>query len=224
MQKKITFSILIVMLLFHFNCKKNETVQQVFETKILPVIQSFLSSASEVNYKMEVTISWVVTNATSVEIQPGIGSVATSGEVTIQMKKDTSFTLSARNNDGSTAKGLTVKVNPAAYITLIDSSIKYKYKSYGSCSLEGKVKNEGNRTGWNSAIRFTAYDGSNTIIDDAFGSIAGLNNVPPGVRAVFEAIFFDTYDWARIKKITYSISWLSREGYIVSKQGMIRVN
>jgi hypothetical protein len=127
------------------------------------------------------------------------------------------YTLSATNNDGTETKACRVEVKAAAYFEL--GATQTGYKSYGCCYISGLVKNTGNATGYNVMIEFQAYDANNVIIDTAHGFPADLGDIPPDVSAVFEAVFFNTYDWNKITKIMYKITWLNREGIRITQIG-----
>jgi len=206
-------------LVFLFSCKGSPTSPDIPQ-KNLPVINSFTASPAEISYLESSTLSWSVSNATTVEINQGIGTVESSGSKEVTPAETTVYKLTATNSDGQTTKECEVKVKKQAYFELV--SYSYGYKSYGCCYIEGKVKNIGNATGYNVMITFSAYNASDTIIDTANGFPANLGNIPVGVSAVFDAVFFDTYDWNLIAKVTYEITWLTAEGVIKTQNGVMR--
>jgi len=108
------------------------------------------------------------------------------------------------------------------YAKFILTSDVCGYASYGCCRITGTVKNVGEATGYNVGVEFQAYNASNTIIDTAHGFPAELGNIPVGVSATYEAIFFEVYDWALIAKYTYEISWLTATGMSLTQTGTIR--
>jgi len=164
-------------------------------------------------------LSWSVSRSTSVEIDQGIGSVEANGEKEITLTDTTVFTLTARNNDGTTTKNLTVTVQAAAYFELI--SYQKKKASWGDCMLTGIVKNTGTAPGYNVMITFQAYNSNNVIIDTANGFPANLGVIPVGVSASFEAIFFNTNDWNKIAKMEYTITWLNGTGMKMKQEGIV---
>ena len=96
------------------------------------------------------------------------------------------------------------------------------YTGYGCCKLTGIVKNVGQATGYNVGVEFQAYNAYNIIIDTAYGFPADLGNIPVGVSATFEAIFFELYDWTLIAKYEYEITWLTVSGAGMTQTGTIR--
>lgn len=95
------------------------------------------------------------------------------------------------------------------------------YTSYGCCEITGTVKNVGNATGYNVMIEFQAYNANNVIIDTANGFPADLGNIPVGVSATFEAVFFDVSSWSSIAKTTYEITWLTAGGVSMIQTGVV---
>ena len=95
------------------------------------------------------------------------------------------------------------------------------YTSYGCCEITGTVKNVGQATGYNVMIEFQAYNANNTIIDTASGFPADLGNIPVGVSATFDAVFFELYNWNVIAKTTYEITWLTAQGTKLTQTGFV---
>jgi hypothetical protein len=84
----------------------------------LAVISSFSTSASSVAYGGSATLSWAITDATSVSIDNGVGAQSgSSGSVTVQnLTATTTYTLTATNKDGKTTTS-SVKVGVGPKIT-----------------------------------------------------------------------------------------------------------
>ncbi|MGA2654157.1 MAG: fibronectin type III domain-containing protein [Terracidiphilus sp.] len=77
-----------------------------------PTISSFNASPSAVQPSVSSTLSWTTTNASSVSINQGIGSVATStGSVIVHPTSTTIYTMTATNSNGSTTAQTTILVN-----------------------------------------------------------------------------------------------------------------
>ena len=106
-----------------------------------------------------------------------------------------------------------------ANFSLVSST--QSYASYGCCRIEGTVKNVGTATGYNVMIEYQAYNANNTIIDTAHGFPADLGNIPVGVSATFEAVFFELYSWSAIAKVTYEITWLTAGGIRLTQTGVV---
>jgi hypothetical protein len=67
-----------------------------------PTIQSFTVSGDDtISAGQQTTLAWSVLNATSVSISPGVGAVATSGNVDVSPAATTTYTLTATNAAGS---------------------------------------------------------------------------------------------------------------------------
>jgi hypothetical protein len=65
-------------------------------------------------------LSWTVTNATTVTLSPGIGTVANSGTYNLTPTFTTTYTLNATNSGGSVSASTTVTVAP--YVSTYPSS------------------------------------------------------------------------------------------------------
>lgn len=75
----------------------------------LPVIASFSSTPQIVkNPTAGVTLSWSVSDAEKIRIQPNIGTVDPVGSQTVYPERSTSYTLIATNRGGDVEKGLDV--------------------------------------------------------------------------------------------------------------------
>ena len=84
------------------------------------------------------------------------------------------------------------------------------YTSYDRPYVGGTVINNGDETGYNTKVTIHAYRG-NTIVDTAYGYPANLGDIPEGVTATFEAVFYyieshDDYDRLEID-IDYLTRW-----------------
>ena len=78
-----------------------------------PIINSFSASPSTITVGEISTLSWSVTDATSVTIDNGIGSVALTGTSSVNPTTSTTYTLTATNSAGSVTVTCAVTVNPA---------------------------------------------------------------------------------------------------------------
>ena len=77
-----------------------------------PIIESFDINPYEINSGSSPTLSWSVSDATSVMITPDIGSVTLSGFRTIHPTQNTTYTLLATNKFGSTTAVTVVYIVP----------------------------------------------------------------------------------------------------------------
>ena len=87
-----------------------------------PAVLSFKSTPPVVYSGDSATLSWSTSNATSVTIQPGLGSQPTSGSVSISPTVGTTYTLTATGAGGTAAKSITVGVVPKVIVTLSPTS------------------------------------------------------------------------------------------------------
>ncbi len=67
----------------------------------MPSITSFGAAPNSITAGASSTLTWSVSNATSVNIQPGIGNVAVSGSTSVTPGSSTTYTLTATNASGS---------------------------------------------------------------------------------------------------------------------------
>lgn len=75
-----------------------------------PTISSFTAAPSAITTGQSSTLSWVVTNATSVSVAGT--AVAASGSMTVTPSQTTAYTLTATNAGGSVSRQVTVTVTP----------------------------------------------------------------------------------------------------------------
>jgi hypothetical protein len=77
-----------------------------------PVINSFTANPSYIQSGQTVVLTWTTTNATTVTLSPGIGSVSSSSSCTVTPAYTTTYTLSATNSAGTVSASTTVTVAP----------------------------------------------------------------------------------------------------------------
>ncbi|NOY23828.1 MAG: hypothetical protein GXO70_10020 [Acidobacteria bacterium] len=102
----------------------NVSVDETAVAPVVPTINTFSAQPTTISNGQSATLSWDVSNATSVTIYPGIGTVAgTSGEMTVSPQFSTTYTLIASNGDGvkTATADLTVS-NSEPQITLFTGS------------------------------------------------------------------------------------------------------
>lgn len=83
----------------------------VEEDSITPHITGFEASSYKVQAGKPVTLSWSVSNATHVSIDPGIGTVSATGSRKITPESSTTYTLTASNSHGSSTAKIRVEVS-----------------------------------------------------------------------------------------------------------------
>jgi hypothetical protein len=82
------------------------------EEQKFPVINSFTASPGKIQSGDSATLSWNVTNATTVTIDPGLGGVPASGSRSVSPASTTYYTLTATNSAGSRTAQAIVTVEP----------------------------------------------------------------------------------------------------------------
>ena len=87
-----------------------------------PIINSFSANPSTITVGEGSTLSWSVTDATSVTIDNGIGSVALTGTYAVNPTTTTTYTLTATNSAGSVIATCVVAVNPAVVAVTVGDS------------------------------------------------------------------------------------------------------
>jgi hypothetical protein len=106
-----------------------------------PTISSFAASPTSTNQGQQTVLSWNVSGAATVTIQPDIGNVGSTGSLTLTPNATVTYTLTAENAAGSTTSSTTVNVTPVVAgkpdlvitdISLSGSQIYYKIKNQGN--------------------------------------------------------------------------------------------
>jgi hypothetical protein len=82
-----------------------------------PTVGSFAASPGAITQGQSSTLSWSVSNAATVTIDPGIGGVSASGTRVVSPAATTTYTLSAANAAGTATATTAVTVNAAADTT-----------------------------------------------------------------------------------------------------------
>jgi len=82
-------------------------------TPTAPIINSFLANPLTITAGESSNLSWSVTDATTVTIDNGIGSVALSGATPVTPVTTTTYTLTATNSTGSVTASVTITVGLA---------------------------------------------------------------------------------------------------------------
>ena len=106
----ITTLVMIFSLLIVNGCKNESTIETEGS---LPRIISFTANPSSVSASGDsVNLSWIVNNANSLNISPGVGEVTPtdSGSITIFVTSSTLFKLTATNSDGDVSANVQVTV------------------------------------------------------------------------------------------------------------------
>jgi len=182
------------------------------------MINSFTANPTKILYGGSSTLSWSVSNATSVEIDQGIGPVPSSGSKEINPEETTTYTLTAKNSDNQITKTCQVEVEARA-IMVLDGDLQKTYTFSGTPRFEGYVKNIGNMTGHMVIVAISCYSDARktTIIDVAYAFPSNLGDIRPGQRVYFEAIASDVNSHDDIKAIDVKIDWVDSQGNLFSQ-------
>jgi hypothetical protein len=79
-------------------------------TGVLPSVDSFSFNTPDIIAGQTATLSWAVTGATSVSIEPNIGTVPSSGTKSVTPSSTTTYKLTASNNAGNATGSATINV------------------------------------------------------------------------------------------------------------------
>jgi len=110
-------------------------------TTAMPIISSFAASPTSINQGEQTTLSWNISGATTITIQPNIGTVGPTGSLTLTPNATVTYTLTAGNNAGSATSSATVNVTPVV-AGMPDLVITDVYLSSGQVYYV--IKNQGN--------------------------------------------------------------------------------
>jgi hypothetical protein len=81
------------------------------DTSLTPHIVTFEASPDSIKAGASVTLRWEATNATSVSIDQGVGTLPAKGSRTVTPKSTVIYTLTASNNSGSSTTKVQVTVS-----------------------------------------------------------------------------------------------------------------
>ncbi len=115
-----------------------------------PVINSFVANPVSIIVGGSAILSWSVTNADTVVINPGLGTVAAAGGTSVSPDATTTYTLTATNADGSRSKSAKITVNPKLmiktpiYIILKPDLVVSAIKKYEGDDIVVYLDNIGN--------------------------------------------------------------------------------
>jgi len=125
-----------------------------------PIITSFLADPLTITVGESSTLSWSVTDATTVTIDQSIGSVALVSTTTVSPTTTTTYTLTATNAAGSVTATTTVTVNPVATAPTINSFLANPTTI---------------TVGESSTLSWSVTDATTVTIDQSIGSVASTD-------------------------------------------------
>ena len=140
----------------------------------LPTITSFIANPPIVTGGGSSTLSWDVSNATSVIISPGIGSVGISGSMPVVPATSMAYTLTATNAAGTATATTTVLVQSSS---AVPPPIVLSFTSNPAGIISGA----------SSTLTWNVYGATSVSIDPGIGSVgaSGSTTVHPGSSTTY---------------------------------------
>ena len=125
-----------------------------------PAINSFTASPASIDAGQKTTMSWDVSGAATITIQPDIiGTVGSSGSLQLTPPATITYTLTATNDTGSTSGTVTITVTPVVAgkpdLVITDVWLSAETVYY-------KIKNQGNAEAKPTWSDLYAYDNKET--------------------------------------------------------------
>jgi hypothetical protein len=136
----------------------------------LPVINSFIASPSSISLGSSTTLSWNVSNATSITIDNGVGAVGSTGSTLVSPAMSTNYILTATNAAGLFYMTVTVLVTGAPASGQPDLIIGDISRSGDKISYT--IKNQGDATAGPST--------STLLVDGAVAANDSVGSLAPG--------------------------------------------
>ena len=142
----------------------------------LPVINSFIASPPSITAGSSVTLSWNVSNATSVTIDQWVGAVASVGTTSVSPTATTNYILMAINAAGKTVATTQVTVTTGTATTLNLPVINF-FSANPTSILSGE----------SSTLTWNVSNATSVTIEPGIGavSLAGSRSVSPTVATVY---------------------------------------
>src|SRR5271154_2074439 len=113
-RKFAVFLSLFAFVVFISGCKKQVAATPPAPAPAPPAAQPTVTlnaSPSAINPGQTATLSWSSTNATDLDIEPGVGKVAPQGATPVNPTQSTTFTITATGAGGSATASASVSVN-----------------------------------------------------------------------------------------------------------------
>jgi len=117
LRKSALFVFLIGLLTFAGGCKKQVATQAPAQTPAPPAAQPTVTLNASPTTALAgdtITLSWSSTNATDLDIEPGVGKVAPDGKTPVQPDSSTTYTITATGPGGRASASARVTITPAA--------------------------------------------------------------------------------------------------------------
>ena len=166
MHKNVTYTILLIYLLSLSACNgsgSNETTSGL----AAPVISSFTASPSVIALGQSSQLAWTITDASGITLN----GIATAGSgTTISPAATTTYTLVAKNNNGSSTASVTVTVGS---LTVTYGNMKAADIGAGA-NLNGSISFPADNP-WNTDISSAPVDTNSAALISSIGLSAGLH-------------------------------------------------
>ena len=160
------------------------TVQNLAVQKGWPVISKFTASPDSISAGQQVTLTWEITDATRITLQPEIGTVPSSGTRSITPSATTTYKLIAANDAGSTTREITINVGAASSgvpdLVITDAWLE-------GCMVYYKIRNMGSL----QAPGTTSY----FYIDNMFPPLGGTSYCDVMQPGQERTLVFSSYQW-----------------------------
>jgi len=139
----------------------------------LPVINSFIANPGSITAGDSTTLSWNVSDATGVSIDPGVGAVGATGSLSVSPPATTGYTLTATNAAGWRSRTITVVVGATPAPGEPDLVIQDISRS--GATINYKIKNEGDAPAGAST--------SALVIDGVVKGYDAVTSLPAGMSS-----------------------------------------
>jgi len=151
-----------------------------------PVINSFVANPPIISLGYSSTLSWNVTNATSVSINQGVGPVSSSGSTLVSPPTTLTYMLTATNANGSITSTALVQVSGTPPIPVGPPIVDYFTASPPTIS-----------SGGSTFLRWSVSNATSVSIDNGIGPVDshGTLLVSPPYSTVYTLTALNSYGY-----------------------------
>jgi hypothetical protein len=188
------------------NSKGNSTASATLEvsTSKTPIITNFSASPVSIKAGEECTLTWDIIGAKSININQGVGGVASKGTIKVTPTDTSTYTLRADSDYGSVSKSVTVSVDTSGVSTgpaISKDPPQIKTFSAGSPSI---------MLGEEVTLTWTVVAARTVSISPAVGSVpsSGWTKVIPTARTTYELSAVNTFGTVK-KEVTVEVTKLT---------------
>ena len=171
-------------------------------TGALPSVNSFSIDTDSIYTGQSATVSWSVTGATSVSIDPELGTVSSSGTKSVSPDSTTKYVLTASNGAGNSTASATLKVTAsnAPIITTFDAS---------PISIN---------SGESSTLTWDVIGAKSININQGIGGVAskGSSKVTPAETAIY-TLRADSDYGSVTESVTVTVNTINTTGPAITK-------